>query len=195
MNSETKLFIQLAPDMTGIDWLQNLQKTINPSSIPQLVDKSTLHMSILHIGKLERIINAIKGVSNCESQKIIDNAEVLADQLELVLKSYSNYTFSLQTKNTRQFGHRADIMACEFKTTPELLALHYRTLVHLRKFLGKCGIHSVDEFMLQDNNLRYALQLHPHVTIAKNCFSEPIQYVTKTINFTTMPVVYPQIHV
>ncbi len=193
MTPETKIFVQLAPDSRGIETLAQLRPYGDPSA--RLIRETKFHLTVLHIGKLQRIIDAVaayrhsQATSTAIAAEILAQATIFVQEAQMLLTSYRDLDFQLHTGGTLLLGPQENALAAMFKETPELQLLHRQSLALLRDFLGGCGISQVDTFMAADANLRYAAGLNPHVTLAKGRI-EPSCFESVSVNFQLMPLVY-----
>ncbi|MGL5828013.1 MAG: hypothetical protein ACRC0L_00405 [Angustibacter sp.] len=188
MTPETKIFVQLAPDEKGLQELLRLQRILVGDASARLIKSSALHLTVIHIGKLHRVIDLVCPRAGVAGDEVLAHAETFAAEAEGILAARAQQGLSLSTRGTALFGRAA--LACVFLPTPELLELYERSLDLLHSFLRRCGVRNTEELMRADDNLRNALSIRPHVTLAKFPATEFPVFPEQSINFLAMPVVY-----
>ncbi len=188
MTPETKVFVQLAPDPAGVQQLLHLQETLVTEKTARLIKMKALHLTIIHIGKLQRIVEAVHPVTGMSVNEILRHATIFVDEAVKLLAPFAGQKILLKTRRTSLFG--ANAFVCLFAATAELNFLHRQSLLLLEEFLQRCGVGDTAEFMAADQNLRHALTLNPHVTLAKFPATEFLEFPQVDINFLIMPVAY-----
>jgi 2'-5' RNA ligase len=191
MTPETKLYVQLAPDHAGRRQLQELQQALTADDRARLIPAAKFHLTVLHIGKLQRLIDSIQQSVDISALEILRRAKTFADELRALVAQVAGNDFHLHYHGTQQFGEHRDVLVCQFYPTPELCQLHHLSLDLLHNFLIEIGIQDTKYFIEQDFSLRNSLNLNPHVTLAKKSASKNRSLPPLVMRFTTMDVVYP----
>jgi hypothetical protein len=186
MTTDTKLFVQLQPDEYALEYFKLLQESLSLQPTSRPVKTAALHMTVLHIGLVERLleplpISTTKGLQLCR---------LMLDELQAVVRSSRLHRVQLVPVSGELLGVSGGSLVVLLEPTAELLALHRHSLTVLQRFIQACGVTDVEQYMLADYNLRYALTLKPHVTIVKNYHSTPPDIPSGQLGFTIMPLEY-----
>jgi hypothetical protein len=166
---ESKIYVQLQPTEESTAWLLSYQKLMNaePSSRSVLVASPALHMTIIHIGKVSKTIESLLAATDINDGDVIRNLEKLVVNLEYTLKPFKQYQYTLIPKGFTHLGRGNNTLVIEYTVTPELKQLHQECLDILKNFFKTCGVKNVEAFMKNDANFQHALELRPHITLAK----------------------------
>lgn len=187
-----KLYVQLRPDDDGIKQLQLVQASLQPpvgKSIG-LVKASTMHLTVLHIGAVDRLLDSMADFTDLSRNKVVTYIDELATDLESVVNDTEGAAYTLQPTGYQRFGASGSTYVISLQSTPELDNLYDKSLAVLKEFFVTCGIADVEAFMSADSNLKYALSLRPHVTVAKGYVGQDSTTELKPITFSIMPVRY-----
>ena len=165
---ESKIYIQLQPTQKSTAVLLSYQKSLNnPTSRSVIVPPHALHLTVIHIGKVSRIIESVRVASDMDDEKIIRNIQTLVTQLQAITKLHEDKPFTLPPTHFSHLGRANNALVIEYEATPQLKQLHETSLGILKNFIASCGVTDVEAFMENDKNFKYALVLRPHITIAK----------------------------
>lgn len=186
---ETKLYVQLGLTDQDVGEIAALQRRLSIKIDCNPVSRDQLHLTILHIGKLSRLVQSMDGFSISTADEIMVRAELLHQHLQDVVKKYAEFT--LNTLDLALFGKTNTTLVLRYAPVPALQALHLESLNELKIFFHDCGIRDVDAFMRQDENLHRALSISPHVSLARNV-TGPLRNISLPIStrFTMMKIVY-----
>jgi 2'-5' RNA ligase len=189
ITEHSKLYVQLRPDTASIEQLLSLQGQLPPTAA-RLVSEPSLHMTIIHIGIVERLITSLQNEIPLDIATILATVEKLSKQLEQLTAQFSEHTFTLDSAGFELFGMNHATLVLTFTPSNELIALHKSSLDILKNFLLACGIKNPEVFMQSDYNLQNALTLRPHVTLAKTFEGTLPSMASLQARFNLMPVVY-----
>ena len=166
-----KLYIQLEPSATDMHRLLTIQNQLLPTKATRFVSPGALHLTIIHIGVLTKLVQSIQTKSVRSTSAIMGHIENFAHNAEALIKSYTDdVPFSLIPKEFDVFGRNNSSLVLTFYDSDALSLLHEKSLTLLKNLLTACDITSIDSFMRADPNLRYALDIKPHITLAKSFY-------------------------
>lgn len=188
---KTKLYVQLEPTAKSRQTLAAIQRNAMFKKAERPVKESELHLTIIHIGTVERLVSAIRTSAPQSSSGILDTIELLVNQLEAVVDTYRSHIYPLAISGYDTFGSHRSVPVVRFEKTDEIAQLHANCLNVLRNFIINRGISDPDLFMAQDANLTHALSLHPHVALAKHYSGNLTIPYHGQLYFKIMPIVYP----
>jgi len=186
---ESKIYVQLQPTQKSTAALISYQKSLNNSSDRSiLVAPPALHMTIIHIGKVSKTVESLRVVTDVKDDIIIRNIEKLVVGLEKAIKPFKHHQYILNPTEFNHLGRTNNTLVIEYAVTPELKKLHQECLAVLKNFFKTCGIENVETFMKNDANFQYALQLRPHITLAKAHTEELPNILLHTLEAKVMDV-------
>ena len=189
LDLSSKIYVQLAPDKPSLAALQALQTRLPLTSKSRVVPASELHLTILHIGLVERLFIAMRRHTVVDDSALLAHVSQLVMNLRSSLIDYSKI-IDLRPTGIAYFGSKQNTLVMTLEATPELTVLHHRTLQALQQCFLDCGIINSDIFMRSDNNLVNALTLRPHVTLTK-AYEHPVNLpLPNTVSFRVMDIVY-----
>jgi 2'-5' RNA ligase len=165
----SKMYVQLEPTDESKATLLSYQKYLynDPTHSSILVAPPALHMTIIHIGKVSKTIESLRVATDIKNADIIKNLEKLVVDLEKALKPHKQHQYTLRPTGFNHLGRANNTLVIEYAVTPELKQLHQECLTILKNFFISCGVKNVEAFMEEDANFQYALELRPHITLAK----------------------------
>ena len=166
-----KLYIQMEPSATDMHRLLTIQDQLPLQKTTRLISAGALHLTIIHIGVLSKLVQSIQSESVRSTNEIMGHIENFAHNAEALTKSYvEDVPFLLIPKEFDVFGRNNTSLVLTFYDSDALSLLHKKSLTLLKNLLTACGITSIDNFMRADPNLRYALDIKPHITLAKSFY-------------------------
>ena len=197
MTPQSKLYVQMRPDQTGLDSLLALQRVLPTAAPARLVRSGDIHLTVIHICILHKLCASMLPYTTISKTTLLERVTALAQALETVVRRYGNAGFSLQPTGLAGFGANQSTLVMTFDTSTELQALHTESLQLLQNWFKAQGIADVSAFMAQDDNLQHALSLRPHVSFARLISADRADIVsaiqtdvTTPLTFNLMPVVY-----
>ena len=189
MKPTERLYFQYAPDSSSIKELVQIQKQAlkaNPNARPMPLDK--LHLTLLHIGIIQEVYEEIRSVNdNLPWDEFNDTLIKAIDGTQQTLPT----EVDVSTSNIMMLGAHHDVLAVGLSTTEELKAAHGNAYQHLISFLSSCGIEHPVAFIHGSRNLRYSLNLIPHITLlraARRAVDLSLEHITLRVSL--LPVVY-----
>jgi hypothetical protein len=185
-----KLYVQLRPDEEGMLLLRSAQQALYQERRCDLVKIAAIHMTVLHIGAVGCLIDSMKCATSMDCAEISRRIHPLIEELEKGIAIAGDASYTLMSSGYDHFGTHGFTYVVTFKPTLKLQDLYERSLAALKTFFASCDIVDVDDFMANDANLKYALTLRPHVTIAKGCKGDGASGTLQQMTFTCMPVLY-----
>ncbi|MBI3889032.1 hypothetical protein HY312_00435 [Candidatus Saccharibacteria bacterium] len=185
-----KIYVQLQPSASAIQMLINTQAALTHQKTMRTVSSSKLHLTVLHIGLVQNLIDSISQHTGSTPDFIIGQIDIFITELSAIMQPYESKQFKLSTLESANFGTKNTILVIKFKPTTELEELYASCLQTTTKLLERCGITSPISFMEHDRNLKYALSIKPHVTIAKSYTGARIKPPDTEMEFSLMPLLY-----
>jgi 2'-5' RNA ligase len=186
---QNKLYIQLAPDTQAITAIQNDVEGFSGRSI----ESEQLHLTVLHIGKLERLYDSVYKETDISKTAFLEEADALASELEILKAKYDENHIELNATEFDVFGANRSVLVLRFETTDTLNALHASGLDSVRKFLQKCGIRDMDDFIEKNDSLKHSLSYKPHIAL-KKAFEGKVpvmpNHLTVSLTFSIMSIEY-----
>lgn len=179
---QTRLYVQLRPNVRTVQDLYHLRSDI----LGRRVAQTELHMTVIHIGELSRLATSLEKFS-INNDTLIDAAEKLVDRLIGIRDRYKDETFDLEAIALEPYGKTA---AVSYQASERLRALHAECLDALMDMLRRLGVNDPMAWMQADNNLRFALTLHPHIAIVKGANEFTPAHVRQNASLTLMDIVY-----
>ncbi len=185
-----KLYVQLRPDSDGIALVRSVQQSLHTQSRIIIVKQSAIHLTILHIGAVDRMLDSMAGFTTMNRREILLRVDKLIKDLEAATADIGDIPFKLEPIAYERFGTHGTAYAITFQPTAELNTLHDKCLLVLKKFFASCNITDTEAFMTADDNFKHALSLRPHVTVAKGTdIADPIVKL-QPVSFKLMAIVY-----
>lgn len=189
LSTESKLYVQLQPDAPTMQWLLNAQNQLtNAMRVPE----NQLHMTIIHFGKISKMIDSIRYHADTSEPNLLAEAQCLADRWRIRLQSIEEATIFMKPARSSLFGVHENNYVVEFEVPEYVLQLHRDCLSDLHVFFRSIGIDNPEQFMQQDANFQHALGLRPHVTLAKQYTGivYPLHTPPTSASFHCMRVIY-----
>lgn len=188
ITKSTKLYVQLEPISRDIPSIEAIINSINDGT---KVSPNSLHSTILHIGLVERLIRSLRPHTKLSDDELLTALAIYANNTIELTESLQLTMIELEHIGYDYFGNNHSTLVMRFKSSAELVHLHKSTLKLFKDFLNDITDENVEDVMSNDANLKYALTIAPHVTIAKSC-TKPIKDIGTigTVRFSIMPVVY-----
>jgi hypothetical protein len=165
VNLSTKAYVQLIPSFDSINELLSLQRST--PRLHSVIKPSSFHLTVLHIGKAERLYDEIKTFSDIDKDSFLMNFETLILKLESLILPYREFEFQLVSDSSILFGSTKEIVVLSLKPNAELIKIHSESLLLYTMFLNDCGIQDVDEFIKASRVLAHSSVLTPHVTLGR----------------------------
>jgi hypothetical protein len=187
---ESRIYVQLQPTEESTARLLMYQKLPNsdPTSRSVLVASPALHMTIIHIGKVSKTIESLQAATDIDDGEVISNFNKLIVDLDNALKPFNQYHYTLTPKGFTHLGRGNNTLVIEYAVTPQLKQLHQECLDILKNFFRTCGAKNVEAFMKHDANFQHALELRPHITLAKAHTGELPNIALHTLEAKVMDV-------
>jgi hypothetical protein len=165
VNLSTKAYVQLIPSFDSIIELLSLQRSI--PGLHLVIKPSSFHLTVLHIGKAERLYDEIKTFSDIDKDSFLMNFETLILKLESLIFPYKKFKFQLVSDSAVLFGSTKEIVVLLLEPSAELITIHSESLLLYTMFLNYCGIQDADAFIKASRVLAHSSVLTPHVTLGR----------------------------
>ncbi|RYZ76530.1 MAG: hypothetical protein EOP06_31215 [Proteobacteria bacterium] len=191
LTNESKLYVQLQPGQETIQWLQRLQSQLDPEA--SAVSTNQLHMTVIHFGKIQKLIDSISSRLKISEADLLECTNHLVQAWSARLESIEDTPIIMKSTTHSLFGANHTTYVVEFDAAELAIQLHSECLFDLEAYFRTIGITDPTMFMQQDFNFQHALELRPHVTIAKHYSGSvpPALLNTPIIaSFRTMKIVY-----
>jgi len=149
------------------------------------------HLTILHIGAVDRLIRSIQPRSPFGEDEILMRINTFSNRLAELAAQYQKVDFSLEAIGLSLFGERKSTLVILYSNFSETLsAIHQDGYILLNDLLKDCHILDPLECIKNDRNLKFCMTFNPHVTIAKKYNGSVGSIDTQPMNFRLMPVIY-----
>jgi|GEM_PF-1991479 len=160
-----RLYLELAPVDKSLVGLTTLQQELPLRKPAWLIRPQKLHLTVIHFGIVREVYQELLAYnSRLTYEAYLSAVSFFVHDIRDLLPRQT----TLRATGFHMFGPARTVLALTLHPNDELTYAHSQSLERLGHLLISCGINDVPAFIYKSHNFRYAPDLNPHITLARN---------------------------
>lgn len=162
--NDTRIYVQMAPDVAAVRSLVAIGDTLPPQPSGRLLPARELHVTLIHFGKTRDVLRSIQRAVPLNDQTYDDG---LGRYVAATRSILNDEEYHLTPLGYDRYGTHKTTLVGRYEAPAQLHEIRDQAYAELLRFIGACGITNAQQFADDDPNFVFARTFNPHITIYK----------------------------